>query len=49
MSKFGIHKSKEAIVVTHESKIKITHYSKVLTNNEGMTCRTICLQFGNTT
>jgi hypothetical protein len=33
-----IHKSKEVIVVTHEFKMGITHYSMVLTTNEGMAC-----------
>jgi hypothetical protein len=33
-----IHKSKETIVVTHESKTIIIYYSMVLTTNEGMAC-----------
>jgi hypothetical protein len=32
------HKSKEAIVVTYESKVGITYYSMDLATNEGMAC-----------
>jgi hypothetical protein len=42
-----IHKSKD--VITQESKARITYYSMVLATNEGMTCGTICIWFGNTT
>jgi hypothetical protein len=33
-----IHKSKEAIAITYESKMGITYYSMVLTTNEVMAC-----------
>ncbi len=33
-----IHKSKEVIIVTHESKAEITYCSMVLATNEGMAC-----------
>jgi hypothetical protein len=33
-----IHKSKEVIVVTHESKVRITYCSMVLATNVGMAC-----------
>jgi hypothetical protein len=34
----NIHKSKEAIIVTHESKMEIAYFSMVLATNEGMPC-----------
>jgi hypothetical protein len=33
-----IHKSKEIVVVTHESKARIIDCSMVLATNEGMAC-----------
>jgi hypothetical protein len=33
-----IHKSKEIVVVTHESKARITNCSMVLATNERMAC-----------
>jgi len=34
----NIHKSKEVVVVTHESKMGVTYYSMVLATNEKMAC-----------
>jgi hypothetical protein len=34
----NIHKSKEAIIVAHESKVEIAYCSIVLATNEGMAC-----------
>ncbi len=33
-----IHKSKEAIIITHESKVEIAYCSMVLATNERMAC-----------
>ncbi len=44
-----IHKSKEIVVVTHESKTIIIDCSMVLATNERMACWTICLRLKNTT
>jgi hypothetical protein len=37
-SDLNIHKSKEIVVVTHESKARIIDCSIVLATNEGMAC-----------